>query len=166
MMNKRSDESLHLSYLMELSGFFHRLIRLVSGPTREGKINGLRYYILKMLEQKGKLNLTEISDALIFKKNTLSQLLDRMVNDQLIDRYADTGDRRKIILFLTPKGEEAIEEFEKICIANYKKYALNMPGNDKKEFIDAVEVLVRILNKNREEIDSYFAKHPLNPEDM
>jgi DNA-binding MarR family transcriptional regulator len=165
-MNNKKDEALHLTYLMELTGFFHRLIRVVVGSARESNTNEVRYYILKTLEQKGNQSLTEISDRLFFKKNTLSQLLDRMVNDHLIERNADTDDRRKIILSLTPRGQEVLMEFEKTCIENFKKYAFTLPDNEKKEFIDAIEVLVRILRKNRREIDSYFARYSLTPEDI
>ncbi|HLP60072.1 MAG TPA: MarR family transcriptional regulator [Candidatus Deferrimicrobium sp.] len=164
-MNNKNDESLHLNYIMELTGFFHRLIRVISGSARESKTNEIRYYILKTLEQKGKQNLTEISDTLFFKKNALSQLLDRMVNDRLIERNADADDRRKIILCLTTHGQEVLKEYEKKCIENFKKYAFTLPDNEKKEFIDALEVLVSLIRKNRQEFDNYFARYSLTSED-
>lgn len=151
---------------MELTGFFHRLIRVVTGAIRDSKTNEIRYYILKILEQKGTQSLTNISDALYFKKNALSQLLDRMVNDQLIERKTDADDRRKIILSLTPRGQEVLKEYENICIENLKKYAFTLPDNEKKEFLNAVETMVRILRKNRQEIDNYFARYSITPEDI
>jgi DNA-binding MarR family transcriptional regulator len=167
-MNKNSNESVNLSYVMELSSFFHRVMRIIAGPNNEKKTNAIRYYILKILEQKKKLNLTEISEALFLKKNTLSQLLDRMVNDELIKRQPDTLDRRKIILCLTPKGKKGLIEFEETLIAKFKKYGCDTPQEEKKkkEFSEAIENLVMIIRNNQDEINKFFACHASKSEEI
>jgi DNA-binding MarR family transcriptional regulator len=161
-MNEKFDESLHLEYLLEITIFFGRLLRNAGGLS---KTNAIRYYILKILEQKREASLTEISDVLFFKKSSLSQLLDRMVNDSLIDRRPDTVDRRKIILSITPKGFDAKTEFEQTFFSNLQKYALNFPGDDGKEFMKSIGAVVRILRRNQGAIDNYFANYSNEPED-
>lgn len=86
------------SHIMTLTGFFHGVIRMDTTMPAETRTNLVRYHILKCLERRGPHHLTEISATLAVKKNTLSELLDRMVRDDLVDRAFAPDDRRKTIL--------------------------------------------------------------------
>jgi MarR family transcriptional regulator, organic hydroperoxide resistance regulator len=154
---------MHLSYLLELGDFFSRLLRTAGGLSMT---NIFRYYILKTLLKKNHLNLTEIADHLNLKKNSLSQMLDRMVNDGLIERTPHTVDRRKIILSITPKGRDVITEFGNVFFSNLKNNPFFMPEDEQKEFMKSVGNLIRILRTNQDEIDSYFAKFSVKPEEI
>jgi DNA-binding MarR family transcriptional regulator len=162
-MNQKFEEPIHLEYLVDFSSFIHRLLRIAGG---QGKTTITRYYILKILEQKGKQNLTEISEFLLLKKNALSQLLDRMYKDGLIERCTDTVDRRKLILSISQKGTDTIKEFEEAFSSNLKKYSMNIPENEQAELRNSMGQFVGILRKYKHEIDKYFSNYSIEPEEI
>jgi DNA-binding MarR family transcriptional regulator len=144
------------SHVMTLTGFFHGVIRPRSDLQSEAKTNVVRYHILKCLERHGSHNLTAISSTLNVKKNTLSELLDRMVRDGLVRRSLATEDRRKIILAITGPGRTAMKEFEESLLKNIGRFLKTLDKNDRRDLVGAIEALVRILNKLENEAPGRF----------
>jgi DNA-binding MarR family transcriptional regulator len=139
------------SHVMTLTGFFHGVIRRMpfapAGP-REAKPYVVRYHILKYLEEQGPRHPTEISATLSVKKNTLSELMDRMVRDGLVLRGYDPGDRRRVTLRVTPAGRSAVKAFEKNMMANIRQYLETLNVEDRRDLVQAIESLIRILERH------------------
>lgn len=137
------------SDVMTLTGFFHGVIRVGRDLPAEVRTNVVRYHILKCLDRRGPHHLTQISATLNVRKNSLSELLDRMVRDGLVVRGLDDDDRRKVILEVTPAGQESMLEFEKSLMANMERFLLSLEDEDRRELVDVIEALVRILKKGK-----------------
>jgi DNA-binding MarR family transcriptional regulator len=138
-------------HLMTLTGFFHGVIQmapLVPPAAAEVKPHLVRYHILKCLEQHGPGHPTEIAATLSVKKNTLSELLDRMVRDGLVLRDHDPGDRRRITLRVTSAGRSAVAAFEKNMMANIRQYLGTLNAEDRRDLVRAIESLIRILARH------------------
>jgi DNA-binding MarR family transcriptional regulator len=133
---------------MTLTGFFHGVIRMDPAAPAEARTNVVRYHILKCLERRGPHHLTEISATLNVKKNTLSELLDRMVRDRLVDRARAPGDRRMTILGVTAAGRANVREFEKGLMANIVDFLETLEEDDRRDLVRAIEALIRILARH------------------
>jgi DNA-binding MarR family transcriptional regulator len=146
------------SHVMTLTGFFHGVIRMgpVATPPAEAKPYVVRYHILKCLERREAHHLTEVSAILNVKKNTLSELLDRMARDGLVLREYDPDDRRKIILCITPAGKSAIKAFEKTLMANIGQFLETLEEEDRRDLVQAIESLIRILARHDKKSGRYF----------
>ncbi|MFI2201628.1 MarR family winged helix-turn-helix transcriptional regulator [Streptomyces sp. NPDC020192] len=48
--------------------------------------------------------MTEIADHALMPAPSLTKLVDRMVADNLVHRRPDPADRRRVLLYLTPRG--------------------------------------------------------------
>jgi len=139
------------SHVMTLTGFFHGVIRsapFVPAPRPEARPYVVRYHILKQLDRPGAHHPTGLSCALSVKKNTLSELLDRMVRDGLVVREADAADRRRITLRITPAGRSSAKTFEKSVMANMRRFLATLAEEDRRDLVRAMESLVRILERH------------------
>ena len=143
-------------HVMTLTGFFHGVIRPPVAAPAEARTNVVRYHILKCLEREGPHHLTEISATLNVKKNTLSELLDRMVRDDLVDRTQAPDDRRMTILGITAAGRAAIREFEKGLMANIVGFLETLEEDDRRDLVRAIESLIRILARHDRKVSKYF----------
>jgi DNA-binding MarR family transcriptional regulator len=141
---------------MTLTGFFHGVIRMGPAAPAEARTNVVRYHILKCLERRGPHHLTEISATLNVKKNTLSELLDRMVRDNLVNRTYAPYDRRMTILGITAAGRAAIREFEKGLMANIVEFLDTLEEDDRRDLVRAIESLIRILARHDRKSSKYF----------
>jgi DNA-binding MarR family transcriptional regulator len=147
------------AHVMTLTGFFHGVIRLapfVRTAAHEAKPYVVRYHILKCLERPGSHHPTELSVALNVKKNTLSELLDRMVRDGLVRREIDPDDRRMITLRVTTAGRSAVRAFEKKLMANMREFFKTLAEDDRRDLVEAIESLVRILERHDRESGGCF----------
>jgi DNA-binding MarR family transcriptional regulator len=135
------------SQLMTLTGFFHGVLRVRQAGV-SAKTNVVRYHILKCLERRGAHHLTEVSAFLNTKTNTLSELLDRMVRDGLVQRSFATDDRRVTLLRITPLGRAAIREFEKGLMDKLGHYLEGLAREDREDLVQAIESLARILERH------------------
>ena len=64
-----------------------------------------QYLVLMVLWEKDGVCITEISEKLLLNTNTLSPLLKRMENSNLLKRNRSCEDERSVIIELTEKGE-------------------------------------------------------------
>ncbi len=141
---------------MTLTGFFHGVLRRRhsgKGPESSGVV---RYHILKCLDREGSHHLTEVSAFLNIKKNTLSELLDRMVRDGLVQRSFATDDRRVTHLRITPHGRASVREFEKSLMDKLGRFLEGLAPEDREDLVQAIESLARILERHDQATGSPF----------
>jgi DNA-binding MarR family transcriptional regulator len=140
-------------HLMTLTGFFHGVLRVKS---RLPGTYVVRYHILKSLEPPRAHHLTEVAGVLNIKKNTLSELIDRMVRDGLVRRAVSPRDRRVTVLRLTPGGRAAIREFEKGLMERMERFLDDLGEEDRRDLVRAIESLARILDRHDRRSGTYF----------
>ncbi len=137
------------SRLPELAGFFFTIFHPSAVPGRGGKTNIIRYYILKcLLGQKGQ-NLTGLSNRLKLKKNTLSELLERMLQDGLLLRSGSRLDRRKAYFSPTPKGERAVRDFEGRFQKRLDFFFQELDGEQRRSLVASLNLLIRLAKQNQ-----------------
>jgi DNA-binding MarR family transcriptional regulator len=143
-MNKKARLPFIAANLNELGSLFHNLLGggAFLGPDK--RTNIARYKILKSLDAPGAHCLTGISHGVHYKKNTLSELLDRMVGDGLVLRRSNERDRRKTDLAITPAGRAAIKSFEQKFVRIMNGYLSTLPIALRESFLDSLGSLVEI----------------------
>jgi len=144
------------SHMMTLTGFFHGIFRMSRALPAEIRTNVVRHRILKCLERAGPHHLTEVSATLAVKKNTLSELMDRMVRDGLVVREFSPDDRRVVRLRITPAGKSAIVEFERFLMDNIAQYLKGLDAEDRRDLVTAMESLTRILERHERTTGAQF----------
>src|SRR5207237_9693381 len=63
---------------------------------------------LNMTPRK-RLSMTELADAVLLSKSGLTRLVDRIEEAGLVQRAAAPGDRRSLLIVLTPTGEKLLK---------------------------------------------------------
>ena len=79
-----------------------------------------RYRILRYLQSRTEVNMSEMQAHLLVAAPTLTELVDGMVGDGLVTRVRDQGDRRMVYLRLTDQGRQTYREalsFRCACLA-------------------------------------------------
>lgn len=108
MEKKHADEISESALLL-----FPLLKRLFTGDPSDPALASLRnqtYHILRILETRGSLPVSAIGKQLLIAKQNMTTLIDRLVNDGLVDRKNDDADRRITNIIITEKGREFLKE--------------------------------------------------------
>jgi DNA-binding MarR family transcriptional regulator len=86
---------------------FPLLKRLFNGDSGDPALAPLRnqtYHILRILERTGPLPISAIGKRLLIAKQNMTTLIDRLINDGLVERRNDAADRRVIHIAIREKG--------------------------------------------------------------
>lgn len=102
--------------------------------------------ILTLLGVSGKYSQTNLSDYCGIDKPTISRVINKMYEQNLVQRQEDCNDRRITYISLTDKGKLLLENIRSSLLVSYKNYFNCVSNNDKKTFI---ELLNRTLNKEK-----------------
>jgi len=115
MKEKQVDEISESALLL-----FPLLKRLFSGDPGAPALASLRnqtYHILRILERKGPLPVSAIGKQLFIAKQNMTTLIDKLMDEGLVERKNDAADRRIINILITKKGVG----FLKVSMVGLKK---------------------------------------------
>ena len=145
MKEKQADEISESALLL-----FPLLKRLFNGDPGAPALASLRnqtYHILRILERRGPLPVSAIGKQLFIAKQNMTTLIDRLMNDGLVERKNDAADRRIINILITKKGvgfsKEIMLGLKKIVRENLSK----LNDKDIKSLHSAFRVMRTIVHK-------------------
>lgn len=107
-------------------------------------ITSEQFTILTQLWYQDGRNQQELAKAIGRDKTTVSRVLNTMLNGGLIQRTADTQDKRYRIIQLTPHGKRIQNQLVALSGAIFLKTLSDIP----EEEIEVAIKVLKILNKN------------------
>ncbi len=110
------------------------------------KLSRGEHFVLNyLLTHYGQAHPTDLSRHMVVSTARIAALLNRMEEKGFISRLPDPLDNRQIIVSLSPKGEEAIEQFRKKVIQSTAKMLERLGPEDAQEFLRIQRKLVTNL---------------------
>ena len=107
------------------------------------KASGIKIYVWRVLacvvDQPG-LMLTSLSKLVLYEQSRLTKIIDQMVGDGLVKKQPVAGDRRKMAIFVTAKGQDLVAPLILSARAHEIKVLENLTDSEK-------TMLKRVLNK-------------------
>jgi DNA-binding MarR family transcriptional regulator len=83
--------------------------RLMAARLRQVELNTAQEEVLEVISRHGPLTLAELGRLLVCEAASPSRLVDGLVRRGYVDRRRGVGDKRVVMLTLTPAGEQAVE---------------------------------------------------------
>lgn len=97
----------------KLGVLFHQAVRLMQrGKHHHGGVHHAQGRVLRILKERGSLGQRELLEILDVRSGSLSELVAKLENHELIARSRDEEDKRGFIISLTEKGKAAVAEHE------------------------------------------------------
>ena len=107
---------------------------VVTSPTYEGVIS-----------DTGSISVSEISNRLCIAKPNITPLVDRLVEDRLVDRVRDTLDRRVVNIVLLDAGQGRQAAIQATMGEQVQEWAQSISLADPREMVDSLATLNRIF---------------------
>lgn len=89
----------------------------------------------------------EIATRLDFDKPTISGIVKRLIEKEMIRKEPHPNDRRASVLFLTSKSREMIPVIEEVCDAVIEHSLCEFDSNDRVRFLQLLKKLEARLTK-------------------
>lgn len=130
--------------------FMHRSMR---GWNQFAKSTGLsmpQFSILMQLHYKGSCGMSEISERFNVSAAAASQLVEKLVQSELIERVEDPNDRRAKQLSLSKKGAQLVEQGIEERHRWMDDLAVNISAEESGIVVEALEILIKAAGQLEE----------------
>lgn len=90
---------------------------------RSGGIEPQQHQVLltvKGLPEEKKATIGELAERLQIQHHSTVELIDRLVERGLVERQRDESDLRRVLVHLTPQGEEVLERLSTLALAELR----------------------------------------------
>lgn len=112
------------------------------------EFNGAQGRILYVLWNNDNIPISELSKQTGLAKTTLTSMLDRMEQTDLVCRVADGNDRRKIQIVLTKKAKQFSDVYQKISIQMNNLFYEGFTNDEREQFEIYLSRILTNLIKN------------------
>lgn len=135
------------TFLSWIELFMHRSMHGFLRYARERGLSMSQIATLFQLSHRGSLAVSEIGDGLGVSNAAASQLLDRLVQQELITRTENPQDRREKQLILTEKGHNILLESARTREAWLESLAAMLTPEEQEKVAEALEILIEKMNQ-------------------
>ena len=112
-----------------------------------------QYAVLGYFERDGPGCITDVTGNAFASKQTLSQLIDGLVEGGLLSRSEDPSDRRKVEVSITAEGRDALSRFEAVQMGLLHSLMEDIPDDELRKLAEGLAALNRSLRAARKRGD-------------
>lgn len=103
--------------------------------------------VLSMLNEAGSMSVSEISQRLGIAKPNLTPLVDRLIENDYVDRIRDTRDRRIVNVVILENGRQKLHDIEDTISLQITEWTQALTVSDFRELAQSLDALKRILSQ-------------------
>jgi DNA-binding MarR family transcriptional regulator len=116
------------------------------------KLSMRQYQTLIILKASGSLTLSQLCKKLNLAPSTGTELVNRMITAGYIQKEHEQPDQRQVLLSVSPKGLELMEERKQETIDMFSEFLSKLPSDeDRKNFVSCFEHIWDLLQKYQPE---------------
>ncbi len=105
--------------------------------------------VLAMLYREGSLSVSQISQRFGIAKPNITTLVDRMIEEGLVERARSSIDRRVVNVVIRDAGRKRLESIYEHLEEHLHAWVGTLSADDLSDFHGALKTIVRILGVQR-----------------
>jgi DNA-binding MarR family transcriptional regulator len=110
-------------------------------------ITTLHFEIMMLLEDEGILHLAEIGERLFIAKAHMTQLVNKLVELELVERTLDSSDRRITNISLTSQGKDVLKEHKNNIMTSIMESISKLTAQELQDLSISLNRLKDILSR-------------------
>ncbi len=123
------------------------LISKTINPLLKLDLTPAQFKVLMSFDSTGRYTMTGLSRANAVTVSTMTSMVDRLVQFDLVARCCDEHDRRKVLVCLTKKGHKARAHIMDIRRGELERFLGGLHASEITEFVDSIEKTAHFLTK-------------------
>jgi len=125
--------------------FFHNI---ASEASRGADFSLAQYRVLMLVKHRGAMSIHDLQQQLNIAQSTASEMVERLVQQNLLLREKDPNDRRITVFKLSKQAEKILDRRRDVMNDCYRKVLEPLSPEEQRELVEAFETIVRIIQKN------------------
>jgi DNA-binding MarR family transcriptional regulator len=111
----------------------------------KSEITEPQFWTLDILHEKGPCPVGLVCDALNSKPSSVTSMVDRLVELDLVHRERSEKDRRVVLLSLTSKGKTLLHETRKQQAKTIKEVFAHLTEKEREQYLALIEKMAEYL---------------------
>jgi DNA-binding MarR family transcriptional regulator len=144
---KNNNLEIIVDNLFSLFPLFHKKLLHPSDCFIKKDISPSHFHILVMLSETDKMSVSEIGKKLSISKPNMTPLIDKLVEERMVERLPDSKDRRIINIAITSKGVEYIDTTKAQISSNLESKLMSLSADELEELSCSLKIMNNILSK-------------------
>lgn len=103
--------------------------------------------VLYVAMAAGQLRMTELAARLGIAASSASEIVERLVELGLLDRVADPGDRRQVVITATPAAVDLLERFRELNQRQLRELLGRLDGDELAIVDQSLEIFHRAIDR-------------------
>jgi len=121
------------------------LVEFTKGNLKENSLTKQRFLVLWYITKKQPVNMSYLHDKMYMANSTLTVIVDRLVEDELLKRYRNPDDRREVLLELTERGTNILSKLLNIRHSFLERALADLSEKQKVNLINLLSVVLNNL---------------------
>jgi len=105
------------------------------------------FQVLSLLEERGSMSVSEISEYFDIAKPNITPLVDRLVNAGFVDRVRSTTDRRVVFIVILDEGRNRLKTIRSLLSENVEGWKKSLSDEEFERLGMALSDVVKLLEK-------------------
>lgn len=105
--------------------------------------------VLGEINNRGPIKQTDLAESLGYSKSTITNMTNKLVNLDLVQRTYDKRDRRSVYLIITDKGIEALKESYSLGYKIYNDLYHILTEDELSSYIEIQKKLLANISTNK-----------------
>lgn len=119
-----------------------RLAAAVASPATGAELDALR-----VVCQRGPVTMTALAERLVLDRTTVSRVVGRLEELELVARTTDAADRRRTWVSVAPAGQELLDRFDRVSRQDYRVATAGWAPADRQALADLLARLQHDLER-------------------
>jgi DNA-binding MarR family transcriptional regulator len=102
--------------------------------------------IIGLIGKNGRMKISDISEKMGLSNSTVSGIIDRLEQRDVVKRVRSEEDRRVVYVFLSDNAEELFKTFTKQSSENLAKMMKKATDEDREKIEEALHILQKLLD--------------------
>ncbi|MCJ7426556.1 MAG: MarR family transcriptional regulator [Dehalococcoidales bacterium] len=145
LVNRTADDLLSVPPLI-FRGVRRKLLKTALDSINV-EVSPLHFEIMRLLKEHGTLRITEIGERLQLARAQMTHLIDKLVELEIVERQADSADRRVTNIVLADKGRAFLEEHGGNIWKATKEFVSGLTDEELADLSASLERLRDILSR-------------------
>ena len=113
----------------------------------KNSLNHSHFQIMSVLKNNGKLPISEVAKQLFISTPNMTKLLNKLIDEDMIERIPDEKDRRIININLTEKGYKYLEDRYESIKSTLKNRLSSLPDDKLDKLNESLVTLKDVLSE-------------------
>ena len=147
-MDKKLQENLErfANAFIPMMHFFHNI---ASEASKGADFTLAQYRVLMLVKHQGAMSINDLHHQLHIAQSTASEMVERLVQQDLLLREKDPNDKRITLFKLSKKAAKILERRKDMMEDCYRKVLEPLSPDEQIKLVEAFETILKIINHKK-----------------